>query len=187
MRQVKLPLLIISLVFISCNCNETKSVLFYNNALEDSLELYISQIGDITNPYGAPTIIDIWINVDSEENNKSLDTLVFISASYMVGGPPGYQNSWDGPIVSYPCEIRGAGWVAGRMCVVKYINNNDFADLVNEAILTIPPEKYDFFSSYDGPNYDVRISRSNRLYCINSKGSVILIEKDVGDFEKDGR
>ena len=184
MMHYTLLSLVFAIVLSSCRHNGSASVLFYNHALEDSLELYISQVRYIQNPYGAPTIMDIWINVDSDDDGKPQDTLVFVSASYWISGPPGCsQGSWDDPIISYPCSTKGAGWVSGRMCVIKYINNYTFSNLVNEALLTIPPKQFDFFSSYDGPIYDVRISRSSRLYRVHGKDSVTLISKDVGDFE----
>ena len=183
MMHSRLLPLVLAIVLSSCRHDYSASVLFYNHSLEDSLELYISQVRDIQNPYGAPTIMDIWINVDSDDDGKPRDTLVFVSASYRISGPPGSQDSWDEPIISYPCLTKGAGWISGRMCVIKYINNYTFSNLVNEALLTIPPKQFDFFSSYDGPIYDVRISRSSRLYRVHGKDSVTLISKDVGDFE----
>lgn len=166
----------------ACNHADLHSTLFYNSALEDSLEQYISYVPEIKNPYGAPPIMDIWINIEKKCDGVK-DTLVFISATYRIGGPPGYQDSWDSPFISYYCETRGAAWVAGRMCIIRYINHNSFSDLVNESVLTIPPKEFDFFLTYDGPTYDVAISRSSRLYRISGKDSVILLEKDVGDFE----
>lgn len=170
--------------FTSCMGHKPSVPLFYNKALEDSLEHYIFQAGEIKNPYNAPTIIDIWIKVEDMETELIQDTLVFIAASYEIGGPPAFQESVDGPIIPYQCTIRGACRINGRICVVKYINNTEVPELVNTKILTIPAEQYDFFSSYRGPVYNVRISRSSRLYRISENGSVSLIEKDVGDFER---
>ena len=132
------------LLLLSCNSTRLHSSLFFNEALQDSLDLYISQVKGIRNPYKAPTIMDIWINVEEDNSNKKLDTLVFISAVYRIGGPPGYADSDEDSIISYPCDLKGSGFVKGRMCVIKYINNNTFPTLVNEKRLTLPREKFDF-------------------------------------------
>ena len=128
--------------------------------------------------------MDIWIDVEDDSINKRLDTLVFISAVYQIGGPPGFADSDDDFFISYPCDLKGSGLVKGRMCVIKYINNNTFPTLVNEKELTIPREKYDFFLKYKGPIYDVSISRSSRKYRLDGKNRVVLVEKTMGKFEK---
>ncbi len=171
-------------LLVSCNSTRSNSVLFLNEALQDSLELYITQVKGIHNPYKAPTIMDIWIDVEDDSINKRLDTLVFISAVYQIGGPPGFADSDDDFFISYPCDLKGSGLVKGRMCVIKYINNNTFPTLVNEKELTIPREKYDFFLKYKGPIYDVSISRSSRKYRLDGKNRVVLVEKTMGKFEK---
>lgn len=183
MRNTFVLFLLFPLALLSCEPRKSSPVLFFNKALQDSLEQYISQVQDIENPYGAPTIIDIWINITSDWSEGEKDTLIAMAALYQIGGPPGHAESFDGPIISYPCDIIGAGKIKGRMCVIKYIDNNVFPYLVNESILTIPREEYDFFYQYDGPLWDVRISRSSRLYKLNGKDAVCLLEKDVGDFE----
>lgn len=173
------------LLLLSCNSTRLHSSLFFNEALQDSLDLYISQVKGIRNPYKAPTIMDIWINVEEDNSNKKLDTLVFISAVYRIGGPPGYADSDEDSIISYPCDLKGSGFVKGRMCVIKYINNNTFPTLVNEKRLTLPREKFDFFLNYRGPFYDVSISRSSRMYRLDGKNRVVLVEKTRGKFEKE--
>lgn len=168
-------------MLLSCKSERPGTALFYNRSLEDSLECFISHIEEVSNPYGAPTIIDIWLNVEIDESQNRNDTLVFISASYQIGGPPGFQSTSDKTIISYPCAVKGAGWVSGKMCVVKYINNNAFPSIVNEKLLTIPKRDYDFFSHYQGPIYDIRISRCSRLYKLDGNDSVILLEREDGN------
>ena len=183
MKNNSYLLLFLSLLTLS-SCRDKKAQkLFYNQALQDSLELYISQIQDICNPYNAPTILDIWINITSDFSGTERDTIIAMSAVYRISGPPGYSESFDGPIISYPCDVVGAGWQNGRMCVVKYIDGNIFPFLVNEGILTIPRKEFDFCYQYDGPSYDVRVSRSTRIYKLNGKEAVNLLEKAIGDFE----
>lgn len=169
---------------LSCEPSGSHASLFFNDALQDSLELYISQVDNINNPYQAPTIMDIWINVEDGNNGKELDTLVCISAVYQIGGPPGHVDPNEDILVSFPCVLKGAGRVKGRMCIIKYINNNTFPELVNEKQLTIPREEYDFFSQYEGPIYDVSISRSSRKYKLDGDNRVVLLEKTIGQFEK---
>lgn len=170
-------LLFCILLLLTCKHEKANLSLFYNKALEDSLELYISQSREIINPYGAPTIMDIWINVQDCCAETTKDTIVYISPSYMISGPPGYAISIDEPLVSYPFSIMGAGWVKGRMCVIKCINNMTFAELINDKLLTIPRKEYDFFYQYEGPHFDISVSRSDRIYKLNGKDSVILLER----------
>ena len=100
MKNNSYLLLFLSLLTLS-SCRDKKAQkLFYNQALQDSLELYISQIQDICNPYNAPTILDIWINITSDFSGTERDTIIAMSAVYRISGPPGYSESFDGPIIS---------------------------------------------------------------------------------------
>lgn len=166
----------------SCKENKLSTVLFYNKALEDSLELYISQTGVIKNPYNAPTIMDIWINVTADYTGVQNDTIVAMSASFILSGPPGYSDDEGESFISYPCVTAGAGIIKERICIVKYIDNHTFPSLVNEQNLTVPRDKYDFFYTYNGPIYDVAITKTSRLYKLNGKDSVILLDTTIGGF-----
>lgn len=173
--------------FLTFGCGSSQinnsGPLFLNMALQDSLVHYISQVPEIENPYHAPTIMDICIKLNENDERSRRDTIVSISAVYeILQGPVRIDTS----IVSGENEgtILGACIVNGRMCVVKKAGKIDISCLLDEKRLTLSREKYDFFYQYEGPIYDVGISRSTREYKLNGKNQVVLIGKTIGIFER---
>lgn len=170
---------------ISCRSGQITSSgpLFSNMALQDSLVLYISQVPEIENPYHAPTIMDICIKLSENCERSKSDTIVSVSAVYeILQGPIRTDTS------IFPDEddgiILGACIVDGRICVVKKVGTIDVSRLLNQESLTLPREKYDFFYQYEGPIYDVSISRSTREYKLNGRNQVVLVGRTIGVFER---
>ena len=177
--------LLVFLLIISCRRGQitNRGPLFFNRALQDSLELYISQVPEIENPYHAPTIMDICIELRESNERSRIDTIVSVSAVYEVLlGPIIIDTScFSGEDVGI---LLGACVVDGRICVVKKVRTIDVSSIIDEKCLTLPREEYDFFYRYEGPIYDVSISRSTREYQLKSNNQVALVGRTVGVFER---
>ena len=163
---------ILLVLFITTSCSQHHIPLFRTSSIQDSLELFISSIDSIPNPYHAPTIFNVNIGLDPDN-----DTIVSFTAHYGLVYPVDSN-------LMMTSHILGGARIKNRITVVHSDNDSAFEDLINVESLDLKEDEYDFFKYYSGPDYDVNtFPLSIRRYYLLG-GELIEIERQRGPYEK---
>ena len=159
------------LLFLS-SCTPHNEPLFHLSALQDSLETFISCIDSIPNPYNAPTIVNV--NIELSPIN---DTLITFIAHYGLVYPVNDKLERTG-------QIYGGTIINNRIVVVHVDSDVTFDGIINKGSLNLEENEYDFFRHYRGAWFDVSIPPlSRRGYLINNN-DLIEVERRKGKYEK---
>lgn len=160
------------LLFITASCSQQYAPLFRTSSIQDSLEVFISCIDSIPNPYRAPTIINVNIGLDPEN-----DTIISFIGHY------GFVYPVDDNL-EMTSRVLGGARINDKITVVHLDNGRAFEDIINTASLDLKEEEYDFFKNYSGPQYDVNTyPLSIRRYLLRG-GVLTELERQKGLHEK---
>lgn len=154
------------------SCSLHNETLFHFPALQDSLEVFISHIESIPNPYNAPTIINV--NIGHSPNN---DTLITFIAHYGLVYPVDDQLEMTG-------QIYGGTRMKNRIVVVHFDDHFTFYDILNTELLNLKENEYDFFRYYRGERFDIKIPPLSRRGYMIKNGALIEVERQRGRYEK---
>ena len=154
------------------SCSQQQNDLFCLPALQDSLETFISCIDSIPNPYNAPTIVNVNIEVSAEN-----DTLVSFVAHYGFVYPVDNNMKMIG-------QTYGGIRIDSTIVVVHSDSIETVKDLINMELLDLDEEEYDFFKQYNGPSYDVSIPPLSRRGYLIQSGILTEYERRRGKYEK---
>lgn len=173
------PLLPILSVLVSGCVNRRicSDRLFISNAIEDSLEQYINEIGPINEDVSIPTVAAI---VVCAKENMDTTVSICIQKGYPPIPPaPADSGNCIPPIEKGLCHIRS------RICCVKYIGLTDCRHLINEGILRYDPVEYKELDAIDQDFLDRRvcIRPSEKVYKICGRDSIELIFRRIGPTE----
>lgn len=83
MKRIKFLLLLSIIAFVPYCTHKDSKALFYNQALQDSLYCYITNIHTIPNPINAPTVINVLIGL-SEKNDTIVSFIGYCGFVYPV-------------------------------------------------------------------------------------------------------
>lgn len=185
-------IVVISFAILMTTCDlsrpkYTKEQLFKAQALQDTLETFIADVGAIGNSFGAPTLINIlFINNNVEDTlvvneTRTKDTLIYISADIVIhSAPPGKMKN----------VVKGACLVNNRIIVLSYRGFNSLTEIVNEDLLTMSQKEYDYsysnysleqkllFNSFEYYPYSIR------SYIFRGSDSLIVTGRSIGKTER---
>lgn len=171
-------LLILSILVFGCvNRRICSDRLFISNAIEDSLEHYINEIGTINEDDSIPTVAAIV--VCAKENMDTTVSFCIQKGYPPIPPAPADSENYIRPIEKGLCHIRS------RICCVKYIGLTDCKHLINEGLLKYDAVKY---KELDVTNQDfldrrVCIRPSEKVYKICGRDSIELIFRRIGPTE----
>lgn len=160
------------ILFLTASCSQQYTPLFRTSSLQDSLEDFISCVDSIPNPYHAPTVINVIIGLDPDN-----DTIISFVAHYGLVYP--VDNNLE-----MTSHVLGGVRINDKIAVVHIDKGRAFESFINTESLDLKEDEYDFFKHYSGPEYDVNTyPLSLRRY--RFKGGVLIeLERQKGLNEK---